>query len=269
MIAGVLLAAAVAALAARPVEKNEKKSLPFEPGETLTYDVNWSIFHAGQIKATLEKQTHGSDDTLVVKTSARSQGFVSLLYKVEDDFKSVLNPDTLCSVQISKQINEGRRHRKTNIIFDHVRKLAILEEQNLNSPHEPPKHTENEIPGCVEDIISAFYYVRSQPLNVGQKIDLAVNDGSKTRRVVVTVLGREKIQTPLGTQQALKAEPDVFESLYAKKRGRMLIWFSDDDNHYPLRVRAMLRQGTITGTLTSVSSSSPLSTSATSDGEKH
>src|SRR5579872_1408538 len=115
-----LLATAGAALAAGPVEK---KSLPFEPGETLTYDVNWSIFHAGQIQATLEKQTHGPDDALVVKTTARSQGFVSVLYKVEDDFKSVLNPDTLCSLQISKRINEGHRHKQTEITFDPARKL--------------------------------------------------------------------------------------------------------------------------------------------------
>ena len=134
----------------------------------------------------------------MIKTKARSEGFVSVLYNVRDDFRSVFDPDTLCSLGISKQINEGRRHRITKITFDQARGVAVLNEQNLSKPNEPPKQDEHEIPPCVQDIVSGFYYLRRQPLRVGETIHLAVNDGSKTTPVVAVVLDREKIQTPMG-----------------------------------------------------------------------
>ncbi len=238
-------------------EREETKPRPFSPGETLTYDVNWSVFPAGKLTATLRKDEEGSGDSFVVTTTAQSQGFVSLLYRVQDEFRSVFNPKTLCSVQISKQINEGTRHKITKIMFDHRRGLAILDEHDANGGKNPPKHDEHAIPPCAQDIITAFYYVRSKPLHVGQELKLAVNDGSKTKMVVVRVTARKKLQTPLGIHEAFRVEPSVFGNLYENKKGKLVVWFSDDEYHYPLRIRATLKLGAITGTLTSVTPAPP------------
>ncbi len=229
-----------------------KEPLPFSPGETLHYKVKWSIFDAGQITVTLEKDPQGPPNTWVINTKARSEGFVSVLYNVRDDFRSVLNSDTLCSRGISKQINEGRRHRIINITFDQARGVARLHERNLNKPHDPPKQDEHEIPACVEDVVSGFYYLRRQPLRVGDRIHLAVNDGSKTTPVVAVVRDREKIRTPMGPLNALRVEPTVFGTLSRKFKGKMTIWFSDDQSHYPLKIKARFYVGSITGTLTSL-----------------
>jgi len=240
--------------------------LPFSPGETLTYNVNWSIFPAGKLTATLARDKKDSGDAFVVTTTASSQGFVSLLYNVQDEFRSVFDPKTLCSLQISKQTNEGRRHKITKITFDSHRGLAILDEHDPGGGNTAPKHAEHEIPPCVEDIITAFYFVRSQPLHVGQTIKLAVNDGSKTTTVIAAVTARRKIKTPLGIHEALRVEPSVFGNLYEQKKGRLVIWFSDDEHHYPLRIKATLMLGAITGTLASVSPT-PSGYSGTPAGE--
>jgi len=100
--------------------------------------------------------------------------------------------------------------------------------------------------------VTAFYYLRRQHFEVGHTIELPVNDGSKTQRVVVEVQAREKVQTPLGTFDAFRVEPKVFNSLF-KRKGRMLIWFSADDRQLPLRIKAVIAVGSITGTLRSVS----------------
>lgn len=225
---------------------------PFAPGETLTYDVTWSIFPAGEVSATLRSVAEGQTDAYEVTTAARSQGFVSLLYNVQNEFHSLFDPQTGCSRRITKKINEGRRHKDTSILFDSARRLAILDERDLTKPHDPPKHAENEIPSCVEDVVTAFYFLRRQNFRVGQSIRLPVNDGSKTYEVTVEVQAREKIQTPLGSFEAFRAEPKVFSGLF-KRKGRILIWFSDDEQHLPLRIRAMISVGSITGTLKSAS----------------
>jgi len=224
---------------------------PFTPGEMLTYDVMWTIFRAGEVTATLGTSGEGKHDAYEVTATARSQGFVPLLFYVDNVFRATLSPQTLCSEGIVKKVNEGHRHKDTQIAFDYARKLALLDERDLNQPEAPPKHAEFDIPPCVEDVVTAFYYLRRQHLEVGHTLELPVNDGSKTQRVIVEVQAREKVQTPMGTFDALRVEPKVFNGLL-KRKGRMLIWFSAEERQLPLRIKAMISVGTITGTLRSV-----------------
>jgi hypothetical protein len=255
---GIALAALLLATLV-PHAEDRPGALPFLPGETLTYDVTWSIFPAGQVFVTLGRVEGGRRETYEVITTARSQGVVSLVYNIDNEFRSLFDPHTLCSIKIHKKINEGRRHRDTRIVFDPAKKLAILDEHDPSKPDSLPKHAENEIPECVQDVVTAFYYVRRKPLRVGEQIRLPINDGAKTYDVSVEVQAREQIQTPLGSGTAFRVEPKVFGGLY-KRPGRMLIWFSDDEKRLPLRIKASVSVGTITGTLKSVSPS-PLNTS--------
>ena len=229
---------------------------PFTPGEMLTYDVTWSVFRAGEVTATLQSTGEGSNDAYEVTATARTQGFVSLLFDVNNEFRSSFSPQTLCSQRIMKKINEGHRHKDTRIIFDPTRNLALLDERDLRQANAPAKHAENEIPACVEDVVTAFYYLRRQRLEVGHTIEVPVNDGSKTQRVLVEVQAREKIHTPMGTFDAFRVEPKIINELLnglLKSKGRMLIWFSADNQQLPLRIKAMISLGSITGTLRSVS----------------
>jgi hypothetical protein len=233
---------------------------PFTPGEMLTYDVTWSVFRAGEVTATLRSTGEGSNDAYEVTATARTQGFVSLLFDVYDEFRSFFSPQTLCSQRIVKKVNEGRRHKDTLIVFDTIRNLALLDERDLRQANAPAKHAENEIPVCVEDVVTAFYYLRRQHLEVGRTIEVPVNDGSKTQRVVVEVQAREKIQTPMGTFDAFRVEPKGINGLLnglLKSKGRMLIWLSADNQQLPLRIKAMISLGSITGTLRSVSHPPP------------
>jgi hypothetical protein len=245
------LTLAVLALANPFLLPAQQRTSPFEPGERLSYDVTWSIFQAGTVSATLQSGGQGSKDNYTLTTTAHSQGFVSLLFPVQDEFRSFLDPQTLCSERISKKIDEGRRHKETEIVFDSKRKLAILDERDLTKPHEPLKHAENEVPNCVEDVVTAFYYLRRQDFQIGKPLHMPVNDGSKTYDVTLDVQAREAIQTPLGNRSAIRVEPKVFSGLF-KRKGRMLVWFSDDDQHLPLRIKFVIAVGPITATLKSV-----------------
>ncbi|HUI41553.1 MAG TPA: DUF3108 domain-containing protein, partial [Terriglobia bacterium] len=84
------LALAVSMLAP-PLLFGQTKSAPFQPGERLTYDVSWSVFQAGTVTATFQRTLDGTREKFTVDTTARSQGFVSLLFPVDNEFRSVLN----------------------------------------------------------------------------------------------------------------------------------------------------------------------------------
>lgn len=250
VLPAVLLAAFTVAAAATP----ETVATPFAPGERLTYSVTWSVFPAGEVTAELQRTADGPKDGYLVVTAARSHGFVSLLYNLDDEFRSRFSQGTICAESISKRVNEGRRRKQTEIIFDAARQMAVLDERNLSKPGEPPKHDEHPIPACVQDVVSAFYFLRTQPLHVGDHIMVPLNDGAETTEVSVEVQARELIDTPPGRRWAFRLEPTVFGKLY-KRKGQMLIWLSDDEQRLPLRIKAMMSVGTITGTLQSVSES--------------
>ncbi|MGH9355201.1 MAG: DUF3108 domain-containing protein [Terriglobia bacterium] len=241
---------------AAAVRASASGRLPFAPGEQLTYQVAWSIFPAGQVVASVHQLGSGQDDPYEIDTTAKSAGFVSLLFNTDDRFRSIVDPATLCSRQISKTVNEGRRHKDTRIVFDSRRKLAILSERDMATADHPVKRAENPIPACVEDIVSAFYFLRSAPLAIGAKIDVPVNDGSKTQEVVVDVQALDQIKTPFGSRTAFRMEPRALGGL-SKRKGRMLIWISDDAQRLPLRITAMMLVGTITGNLISVTHTGP------------
>ena len=223
---------------------------PPEPQETLSYDVTWSIFDAGRVTATLGNAGGQPEDDLHARAVARSQGFASLLFDVEDRFDSTFTPDAVCSQHITKNINEGSRHRDFDLVFDGARHMAVLTERDTSHPQGSSRHAENPIPPCVQDVVSAFHYVRRQPLRVGQTFHVPLNDGGKTYDIAVEVQAREPVQTGLGTLAAFRLEPRVFSDFY-KRKGRMWVWISDDERHYPLKVKMAISIGAITATLKS------------------
>ena len=126
-----LLVAFAAGFAQNPHE-------PFTPGETLTFDVMWTVFRAGEVTTTLRTSSEGNRDAYEVTATARSEGFVSLLFDVDNVFRAISSAQTLCSESIVKKVSEGRRHKDTHIAFDYARKLALLDERDLNQPGAPP-----------------------------------------------------------------------------------------------------------------------------------
>ena len=250
------MACAWVPLVSAPTLRAQQNDPPFAPGERLTYEVTWSAFSAGEVTALLGKATTTAGDEYEVSTTARSRGFVSLLYKLNDAVDALFDLQTTCAKEITKTVNEGHRHKQTRIVFDTARRLAILDESDPTKPGATSKHAENDIPACVQDPVTAFYFLRRQTLRVGDRVDVPINDGAKTTVVTVEVQAREEIDTPLGKRAAFRVEPKVFGNLYPRK-GRMLIWFSDDAQRLPLRIKAMISVGTITGTLQSVTASSP------------
>lgn len=211
-------------------------------GETLTYGAEWRVFNAGT--ATLRLEQNGQQDRVL--GTADAAGTVALLYHVKDRYESDLDPSTFCSKSLSKKMEEGLRRVNADIAFDYQRGKAVLDQKNLKKGDS--KHAENDIPGCVTDVLSAFYYVGSLPLQPGKTISFPLNDGGKT--VIVDVHGeaREQIKTPAGTFNTIRVQPYVPPGVL-KSKGTLWIWYSEDAPRIPIRLRGHLFWGTVTFTL--------------------
>ena len=218
----------------------------FPYGQTLNYEGEWRFFTAGV--ATVRVDQAGSMNHITA--TADSTGVVALLYKVQDRFESYFDAKTLCSAKLVKRAEEGSHRRDTVITYDYPRGKSVLEERNLKTNQQ--KKVENDIPGCVTDILSGIWYVSSLPLQVGQSYTFPVNDGGKTITVQAKVEAKEQVKTPAGTFQTVRLGSEGNNEVL-KNRGRISIWYTDDERHLPVQMRAKLFWGTLTIYLTSIS----------------
>ncbi len=218
----------------------------FPYGQTLHYEGEWHFLTAGV--ATLRVEQSGTQNHLA--GTADATGVVALLYRVQDRFNSYFDAKSLCSNKLMKHTEEGSHSRETNITYDYARGKAILEERSLKDGQH--KRIENDIPGCVTDVVTGIFYVASLPLQVGANYTFPVNDGAKTVTAQAHVEGKEQIKTPAGTFQTVRVGPEG-DSGILKNKGRIWIWYSDDGRHLPVQMRAKLFWGTLTIYLTSIS----------------
>jgi len=248
----ILLAATLAAQAAgpQPSPANLPEPKPsFPSGETLFYSISWRVFTAGEASMRIEHQAlPGASSSWRATVRASSTGFVSKLYKVDDTLISTFANGRMCSQSLLKILHEGRRHRSIQIDFVNDRRTAALKETDL-ARNQSLRQAENAIPECAYDVVSALFYVRSIPLEVGSTFEVPVNDGSQTLPIAVEVQAREEVKTNAGNFRAIRVEPKVFGGSMFRRSGRMLLWFSDDSQRLLVQLKAKLFVGTITAVL--------------------
>lgn len=211
----------------------------FPQKQTLTYSVDWRVFSAGT--AVLRLESLGDRERLTA--NADTSGAINLLFHVSDRFQSTFNRQKGCTEEFDKQTVEGRRQVNSTLRIDYAQNKSILDEKNQVTGQT--KHVETPISGCVTDLLTGMFYAASQPLVPGRSFTFPVVDAEKTVPVTMRVESREEIKTPLGTFKTVRVQPTA-DAGVVKNRGNIWIWFTDDERHLPVQMRARLFWGTIT-----------------------
>jgi hypothetical protein len=210
----------------------------FPNGQAYVFSVEWHLFTAGT--ATVRMDAVAGEQK--VSAVADSLGAANLLYSVHDRFEAHFNPATFCSTFVGKNTEEGPHRRDTQVHFDYGRRKSVLNEKNLKTGET--KQAENDIPQCVTDVVTGFYYLASLPLQMGERYSFPVNDGGKTAEVSAQVEGKEEIKVPAGTFHTIRVSSEATAGTL-KGRGKIWVWFTDDANRTPVQMRAKLTWGTL------------------------
>ena len=211
----------------------------FPQRQTLTYAVDWRVFPAGTAVIRFE----AAGDRENITASADTSGAINLLFHVSDRFQSSFDRSRGCTTDFNKQTVEGRRQASSTLHLDYNQNRSILNEKNLVKGQT--KHVESYIPGCVTDLLSSVFYVSSQPIELRHSFVIPVVDAMHIVPVTMKVEGREEVKTPLGTFKTLRVQPTASAGV-VKNRGNIWIWYTDDERHLPVQMRARLFWGTIT-----------------------
>lgn len=198
---------------------------------SLHYSVEWRLVTAGWARLDYDAQN-------TARVHLESQGLVSKLYRVNDNYLAVLDPE-LCTSTVSMQAEEGSRKRETLITFDKERKRVRYLEKDLVK--NQVMHDKAIISGgCVNDVIGGLMRLRTINLEPGQTLTLPLSDGKKIASVKVECEAREELKTPAGTFSVTRYEAKVFDGVLYARKGTLQIWITNDARRWPVQIRARL-----------------------------
>lgn len=229
------------------------KPLPFNVGETLTYEVRFSrsIFSGtiGDLKLEVSKPP-GSPNTelLEFKAEAISRGLFPSLFgvKVRDRYSSLVDPSDFGVLTTTKLLEEGKSRREQKSIVDRTAGRVSYTDRDLANAKSQPKVKEKSTPSWVQDVLSVIYFVRTQPLKEGDAVPVPISDAAEVYNIEVVVAGREEVKTRAGKFKAIQLNAKIFDGRYVRRNGEMLVWVTDDERRIPVRARIKFSGTTIT-----------------------
>lgn len=219
------------------------KNDAFGFGEHLDYRVGYKFITAGtaSFDVASEPVTRNGRQSYDIRFDVKSLESLEWLYRVRDRYRTVMDVSGIFPWEFEQTLREGNYKRDFKASFDQARHVAKTTEGDFTtSPY-------------VHDIVSAFYYVRTQNLrgySNNSVIPLKNFFDKQTHELGVKILGKQTVEVEAGKFKCIVIEPLIKEGGLFKSDGRILIWLSDDDRKIPVKVSSKIPIGSIDAELT-------------------
>lgn len=216
--------------------------------ERMKFSIGWSFITVGYAEMwTANVVSIDSVPCYHIVSSAESTSVVDAFFKVRDKNQTWIAADTLYSMGYSKKIREGAYFWDEWVRFDTAKK-TFTGLQKTNG--DKLENIAGELPGPVQDIFSAFYFVRAQPLEPGKSFSMDVNS-SKNWPLYVTVYPKlETVKVGAGKFECIVVEPSLRDKgLFVQKGKSLKVWITNDKRRLPVKMEAEVFIGHVSAEL--------------------
>lgn len=233
-------------------QDSEKKSFryvendAFGYGEKLNYSVGYKFITAGTGHFHIQPEPILRDGRKCydIRFQVKSLESLDWLYRVRDQYRTVLDVAGIFPWEFEQRIREGNYKRDAKAYFDQSKNIAKVKSRSI------------PMPDYVHDIVSAFFYVRTQDIGNFPKDSIFylpnfVDDTTYT--LGVKIRGKETVRVDAGTFRCTVIEPLVMQGGLFKSEGTILVWVSDDERKIPVKVATKIPIGFVEAKLTSYS----------------
>lgn len=196
----------------------------------------------------------GAPSFLKLTGEVFSKGFFAKLFnlKFRESMESHVEPGTF-TVHWSKRIDEqGKRLRVSEAVFADGK--VSWTEKDPNNPESAPRKADATFSGQIQDVLSAIYFLRTQPLTPGKTLDVTISDSGRVYKIPVRVVEKKRFKTILGKVDAIRVDPGLFgpEGMMARN-GHISIWYTNDNRRIPVKARIKTEYGIFNVSLRKVS----------------
>jgi hypothetical protein len=227
---------------------------PFRVGEKVTFNVSYFNIVAGTI--TIEVKPMAEVNGLKsyhFEVSGRTNSFFSKIYEVDDKVTTYMSYDDLTPLNLQISIKESKQLAETRTFFDwKTMKASYWQKRITKENGETSKKLDWDLLPYSQNVVSAAYYMRVFKYDLGKKLAFRVADEGKNIIFSGQVLRKEKLETEAGTFDTIVVRPDIKVDGEFKPVGDILIWLTDDDRKFLVRIESKIKIGTLVAKLKSI-----------------
>ena len=179
-----------------------------------------------------------------IEAQGHTNEVLSAFYPIHDVVHSYLDVDTLQPLRFEKIQREGHYQAEEVVTFDHAARKATYRSLLNKSVKEI------DLPANFQDLISALYWFRGQPLETHSVVSVNLYTDEKIYDTQLHL--KDPILLELlkrGTFPCLVVEPKASFKGFLVKRGRIWAYFTADAYRLPLLVKATTPWGAMSAVI--------------------
>jgi len=203
----------------------------YKVGEKLIYEVRYRLIKGGEASIILDLFQNGNDYVYYSRADAKTTGSAKVVAKIHDTYESYFDMFTVYPVRATRIIQENHYWYYNDVIFNQDSGYVWSMRSGIK-----------KIPTPILDLLSSFYFARKFLFNQGFKqeqiINLTTYFEDRIFPLKIKYKKTEQIKTKFGKIEALLFVPALEEKDNPfKKEDDMQIWFSNDGNFIPLKIK--------------------------------
>jgi len=211
----------------------------FKPGEKLTYRLSYGVLDAGEAVLTVNKSTKKvrGRELWKVRGTGRTISAFEWFYKVNDVYESYVDAQGMFPWMFVRRVNEGGYIINQDYTFYQHKKVVDNGEGKKFG-----------VPSNVQDMISAFYYLRTldyDNASVGDVFTVNVFLDDELYPAKIRYKGKQIVKTRKGKIKCHKFAPVVQEGRIFKTEKDLTVWITDDANKIPIVAKAKIKVGSL------------------------
>ena len=251
-----LLGVSAFAQAGRCLPSRTDGVFPYVSGENLSYSIsyNWYAVQTDVAKGSffVKQETLNGEPVWHTGMRVQTAAFFDTFFKIRENFDSWFTLDGKGARQFNRDSKEGDYHAINRYLYD---PSAGVIHATLEYWDKDRKTVDIPYGACTYDVTMILYVVRMMDFSALQDgktftVSFAIDD--EVNLLKLTYKGREnKYVKGLGTFATRKFAIAVNKGEVFAEDGDAVIWFSDDDNRFPVAFSAPLKVGAMNGRLRS------------------
>jgi hypothetical protein len=224
----------------RPIRTNEEFVRTRK--EELSYQLRLHGLPVGNARVVATNR----DGELRISTAVSSNAAISLIYPIDNATETRIFGGRYIMTTIRQ--HEGTYKNDVGFTLCLGEKNVFWADRLRNRYSNEPLPTDQAM-----DLITAFYFLRNQPLEVGTTVVLPIYDSNSYAPTEVTVLRRERVTLPgFRDVETLVIQPRLLTDGIFRRTGDLFIWLTDDAARVPVKMETSVSPlGTITVELVS------------------
>lgn len=225
----------------------------FQAGEklsfTASYNMSGLMTNIAEVKMETSEVSTSKTTLLRLKCTATTYSKWDNFFKIRDIYESYVNPRTLTPYLYQRDIDEGGHYKFEKYTFNHKTKTVKSFRRQKSKNFESGFWDRNDnvsISSGTKDLVTTIYHIRNLDIHkatVGSTDTFTVIFDNEETKVSITLLGKETINTNIGSKECYKLAISIHGSDVLKGKNANVLWLTADENKIPVFAKFKIAVG--------------------------